>query len=59
MVNILHFPKEPNMDTWLTNLADELLVQDITEPSTVLGSFSADELQVVYDALLEQFASDF
>jgi hypothetical protein len=52
----LHFPKEPNMDSLLTKLADELLIQDITEPSAVLGSFSGDELQVLYDAMLEQFA---
>ena len=44
------------MDSLLTNLADELLVQDITEPSAVLGSLNDDELQVVYDAILEQFA---
>jgi hypothetical protein len=44
------------MNSLLTNLADELLVKDITEPSTVLGSLSADELQIFYDAVLEQFA---
>jgi hypothetical protein len=44
------------MNSLLTSLADELLVQDITEPSAVLGSFSGDELQVLYDAMLEQFA---
>jgi hypothetical protein len=44
------------MDSLLTKLADELLVQDITERSAVLGSFSADELQVFYDAMLEKFA---
>jgi hypothetical protein len=37
------------MDSLLTNLADELLIQDITEPSAVLGSLSDDQL-------LEQFA---
>ena len=36
--------------------ADELLVQGITEPSAILGSFSADELQVLYDAVLGKFA---
>lgn len=44
------------INSLLSNLADELLVQDITEPSAVLGSFSVDELEVVYDAILEQFA---
>jgi len=39
----------------LTNLADELLVQDITEPSSVLGPFS-DELEAAYDFVLEEFA---
>ena len=43
------------MTTLLSKLADELLVQDITEPSAVLGPFSGDELEVVYDAILEQF----
>lgn len=44
------------MDSLLTNLADELLVQDITEPSAVLGSLSAVQLQIFYDHVLEQFA---
>jgi len=44
------------MNSLLTNLADELLVQDITEPSAVLGSLSGDELQVFYDNVLERFA---
>ena len=44
------------MTTLLTNLADELLVQDITEPSTILGSLNDDELQAAYDHVLEQFA---
>jgi hypothetical protein len=44
------------MDSLLTNLADELLVQDITEPSAVLGSLSDDELEAAYDFVLEQFA---
>jgi hypothetical protein len=44
------------MESLLTNLADELLVQDITEPSAVLGSLSDDELQAAYDHVLEQFA---
>ena len=44
------------MESLLTKLADELLVQDITEPSAVLGSLSDDELQVFYDDVLEQFA---
>jgi hypothetical protein len=52
----LHFPKEPTMDSLLTKLADELLVQDITEPSAVLGPLSDDELQAAYDFVLEQFA---
>lgn len=44
------------MDSLLTNLADELLVQDITEPSAVLGSLSDHDLQAAYDHVLEQFA---
>ena len=44
------------MDSLLTQLADELLVQDITEPSAVLGSLPDDDLQVFYDHVLEQFA---
>lgn len=44
------------MDSLLTNLADELLVQDITEPSAVLGSLSDHALQAAYDFVLERFA---
>ena len=44
------------MNSLLTNLADELLVQDITEPSIVLGSLSHDEFEAAYDHVLEQFA---
>ena len=44
------------MDSLLTNLADELLVQDITEPSAVIGPLSDDDLQAAYDFVLEQFA---
>jgi hypothetical protein len=44
------------MDSLLTNLADELLVQDITEPSAVLGSLSDHDLQAAYHHVLEQFA---
>ena len=44
------------MDSLLTNLADELLVHDITEPSAVLGSLSDHVLQAAYDHILEQFA---
>ena len=44
------------MDSLLTHLSDELLVQDITEPSAVLGSLSDDELQAAYDFILERFA---
>jgi hypothetical protein len=33
-----------------------LAVQDITEPSAVLGSLSDDELQAAYDFVLERFA---
>jgi hypothetical protein len=44
------------MNHLLAQLADELLVQDITEPSAVLDSLSNDELQVFYDDVLEQFA---
>lgn len=44
------------MDSLLTNLADELLVQDIADPSAVLGSLSDDDLHAAYDFVLEQFA---
>lgn len=40
----------------LAGLADELLVQDITEPSAVLGTLSDHDLQAAYDHVLEQFA---
>ena len=40
----------------LNQLADELLVTDICEPSAVLAVLSDDELQVFYDQVLEQFA---
>jgi len=44
------------MTSLLAKLADELLVQDITEQSAVLGSLSDHELQGAYDHVLEQFA---
>jgi hypothetical protein len=44
------------MNSLLTHLADELLVQDITQPSAVLGSLNDDELQAAYDFVLERFA---
>ncbi len=44
------------MESLLTKLADELLAQDITEPSAVLAVLSDDELQAAYDHVLEQFA---
>ncbi|MCA2968809.1 MAG: hypothetical protein INH43_09855 [Acidobacteriaceae bacterium] len=44
------------MDSLLTNLADELLTRDITEPSAVLRSLSDHDLQAAYDHILEQFA---
>jgi hypothetical protein len=55
-VYISSLPEGTSVDSLLTQLADELLVQDITEPSAVLGSLSDDELQVFYDFVLEQFA---
>ena len=51
-----HTLEGTNMQSLLTQLADELLVQDITEPSAVLGSLSGNELQAAYDFVLEQFA---
>jgi hypothetical protein len=51
-----HTLEEPTVESLLTNLADELLVQDITEPSAVLGSLPDDDLQAAYDHVLEQFA---
>jgi len=44
------------MESLLTKLADELLVQDITEPSAVLAVLSDDALQTAYDQVVEQFA---
>ena len=44
------------MNSLLSKLADELLVQDITDPSAVLGSLSNHDLQAAYDLVLEQFA---
>ena len=44
------------MESLLTQLADELLVTDICEPSAVLATLSDDELQAAYDDVLEQFA---
>ena len=44
------------MNSLLTKLANELLVQDITEPSAILGPLSDDELQAAYDFVLERFA---
>ncbi len=44
------------MDSLLSNLADELLLQDITEPSAVLGALSGHDLQDAYDHILDQFA---
>ena len=46
------------MNSLLTHLADELLVQDITEPSAVLGSLSDDELQAAYNHVLERVPVD-
>ena len=44
------------MNSLLTNLADELLLQGITQPSVVLGPLSDDDLQAAYDFVLERFA---
>ena len=55
-VKYFHTLEGTIMDSLLTNLADELLVQDITEPSAVLGPLSDGELQAAYDFVLEQFA---
>ena len=44
------------MESLLTQLADELLVQDITEPSAVLAALSDDELQAAFNHVLEHFA---
>ena len=44
------------MDSLLSNLADELLLQDITEPSAVIGALSGDDLEAAYDHVLDQFA---
>ena len=55
----LHATEGTTKDSLLTNLADELLVQDITEPSAVLANLSDDDLQTAYDHVLEQFALEF
>ncbi len=52
----LHFPKVPIMDSLLSKLADELLVQDITQPSAVLGSLSDHGLQAFCDSVMQDFA---
>jgi hypothetical protein len=44
------------MESLLAQLADELLVTDICEPSAVLAALSDDELHAAYDDMLEQFA---
>lgn len=44
------------MNSLLSKLSEELLVQDIAELSAVLGSLSDDELQTAFDQVLEQFA---
>ncbi len=44
------------MDPLLTQLADELLVTDICEPSAVVATLSDHELQAAYDDVLERFA---
>ena len=46
------------MESLLTNLANELLVQDITEPSAVLAVLSDHDLQTDYDRILEHFAPE-
>jgi hypothetical protein len=55
-VKYLHTLEEPTVESLLTQLADELLVQDITDRSAVLAVLSDDDLQAAYDHVLEQFA---
>jgi hypothetical protein len=52
----VHTLEGTTVESLLTNLADELLIQDITEPSAVLGPLSDDELEAAYDFVLEHFA---
>ena len=52
----VHTLEGTTVESLLTKLADELLVQDITEPSAVLGPLSDDELEAAYDFVLEHFA---
>jgi hypothetical protein len=54
-VKYVHTLEGTNVESLLTKLADELLVQDITEPSAVLGPLSDDELEAAYDFVLEHF----
>jgi hypothetical protein len=56
MLNTFTPWRETTVESLLTQLADELLIQDITEPSAVLGSLSDHELQAAYDFVLEQYA---
>src|SRR5580700_3729062 len=56
MLNTFTPWREPTVESLLTKLADELLIQDITEPSAVLGPLSDDELEAAYDFVLEHFA---
>ncbi len=55
-VKYVHTLEGTTVESLLTNLADELLIQDITEPSAVLGPLSDDELEAAYDFVLEHFA---
>jgi hypothetical protein len=55
-VKYVHTLEGTIMDSLLTNLADELLVKDIDQPSAVLASLCDDDLQVFYDHVLEHFA---
>ena len=56
MLNTFTPWREPTAESLLTQLADELLVTDICEPSAVLATLSDDELQAAYDDVLDQFA---
>ena len=56
MLNTFNTLEGTTVESLLTQLADELLVTDICEPSAVLAALSDDELQAAYDHVLEQFA---
>lgn len=44
------------MNALLSKLSNELLVQDITDPSPTLGALSDHDLQAFWDFVIQEFA---